>query len=103
MKILDTRKTLPNLRDLQKYAVRLGGGHNHRMDLSEMLLVKDNHIAIVGDLTKIMNAAQKQKGKKIEVEVKSLEEVREVMNLKPEWIMLDNMDVPTAKKALEII
>ncbi|MFQ5711041.1 MAG: carboxylating nicotinate-nucleotide diphosphorylase [Candidatus Geothermarchaeales archaeon] len=102
-KILDTRKTTPGLRRLEKYAVRVGGGHNHRMDLREMILIKDNHIAIVGNIKKAVALARKTSDRKIEVETKTLEEVREAVEAKPDRIMLDNMPLETMKDAMKII
>jgi nicotinate-nucleotide pyrophosphorylase (carboxylating) len=103
VKILDTRKTLPSLRELQKYAVRVGGGYNHRMNLSEMALIKDNHIAVAGSITKAIQKVRKHSNKQIEVETKTLDEVQEAIKLKPDRIMLDNMNVEQIEKALKII
>ncbi|MHA2060213.1 MAG: carboxylating nicotinate-nucleotide diphosphorylase [Candidatus Ranarchaeia archaeon] len=103
VKILDTRKTIPTLRELQKYAVRLGGGVNHRMNLSEMILIKDNHIALAGSITNAVKKVRMQSDKPIEVETKTLDEVKEAIKLDPDRIMLDNMDVEKIEKALELI
>ncbi len=107
VKIMDTRKTIPGLRELEKYAVRTGGGYNHRMRLDEMVLVKDNHLAVSGfrvqgsgfrgKIKKI-----KRKGKKIELEVKNLREFKEALKLKPDIIMLDNMSVGVIRRAVRI-
>lgn len=111
VKILDTRKTIPGLRKLQKYAVRKGGGYNHRMGLSDMVLIKDNHIKIAeshslraANITRLINGARKKFGKKIkiEIEVKSLREFKEALKAKPDMIMLDNMHVRDVKKAVKM-
>lgn len=103
--ILDTRKTLPGLRSLQKYAVRCGGGQNHRMGLFDMVMIKDNHIDAAGG---IFQAVKKIKDKwhnkfKIEVETRNLQEVQEALECKVDRIMLDNMNCETMKKAVELI
>lgn len=103
--ILDTRKTLPGLRELQKYAVRCGGGQNHRMGLFDMVMIKDNHIDAAGGITE---AVQKVRNKwknrfKIEVETRNLQEVKEALKCSVDRIMLDNMDCTTMKSAVEII
>lgn len=98
-KIVDTRKTIPGLRLLQKYAVGVGGGYNHRLGLDTMVLIKDNHIKIMGGLSKLPNVPS---GMKIEVEAQSLEEFLCFLRLKPDVIMLDNMGIPEIKKAVEI-
>ncbi len=103
-KILDTRKTIPTLRNLEKYAVATGGGKNHRMNLSDMILIKDNHIAAAGSITKAIIAAKKaQKKLKIEVECDNLQQVTEALKSSPDIIMLDNMTVAEIKKAQKII
>jgi len=101
VKILDTRKTTPGLRKLEKYAVRMGGGQNHRMGLYDMVLIKDNHIAVAG----ITDAVQRARhtGKIIEVEVESLVQLKEVINAKPDLIMLDNMPIAYLKKAVKTV
>lgn len=98
-KITDTRKTIAGLRELQKYAVRIGGGYNHRISLDEMLLVKDNHLKILGGYTKLPEAPS---GYKIELEAQNLEEFRHALKLKPDIIMLDNMKIADIKKAVKI-
>ena len=95
-KITDTRKTFPGLRDLQKYAVRVGGGHNHRMGLDEMILIKDNHIKITNGYEKLPSVPS---GFKIEIEVQNLEEFEHAIRFKPDVIMLDNMGIDDIKKA----
>ena len=108
VKILDTRKTIPGLRKLQKYAVRIGGGYNHRMNLSDMVLIKDNHLKVTRSgghkVTRIIEETRKKAGKKIkvEIEVKNLREFREALKAAPGIIMLDNMKVSDIKKAVEI-
>jgi nicotinate-nucleotide pyrophosphorylase (carboxylating) len=101
--ILDTRKTAPGLRVLDKWAVRLGGGQNHRMRLDDMVLIKDNHIAATGGITAAMMGvrARNARGLPIEVEVKSWEELREAVALRPERIMLDNMTPAEMRRAVE--
>ncbi len=98
-KITDTRKTMPGLRELQKYAVRIGGGYNHRMGLDEMILIKDNHIKVTEGYTKLPSVP---KGFKIEIEVQNLEEFKHALHFKPDVIMLDNMDVEDIKQAVKI-
>jgi nicotinate-nucleotide pyrophosphorylase (carboxylating) len=98
-KITDTRKTFPGLRDLQKYAVRVGGGHNHRMGLDEMILIKDNHIKVTDGYEKLPSVP---KGFKIEIEAQNLDEFNHALRFKPDVIMLDNMSLPDIKKAVKI-
>ena len=104
-KILDTRKTVPGFRTLDKYAVKIGGGTNHRIGLFDMVLIKDNHIKAAGDITTAVNTIRKRLTKKIKIEVETgnLEEVREALSSKVEIIMLDNMTIPEMKKAVKII
>jgi nicotinate-nucleotide pyrophosphorylase (carboxylating) len=93
VQILDTRKTTPSLRSLEKYAVKMGGGTNHRLNLSDMVMIKDNHLKIVGNISEAVRKAREKVGPdvKIEVETKSLEEVKEAVNSGADMIMLDNM------------
>jgi len=98
-KITDTRKTMPGLRELQKYAVRLGGGYNHRMSLDEMILIKDNHIKVTEGYSRLPSVP---KGFKIEIEVQNLEEFKHAIYFKPDVIMLDNMDIEDIKRAVKI-
>jgi nicotinate-nucleotide pyrophosphorylase (carboxylating) len=98
-KITDTRKTLPGLRELQKYAVRVGGGYNHRMSLDEMIIIKDNHIKVTEGYSKLPSVP---KGFKIEIEVQNLDEFKHALRFKPDVIMLDNMSVADIKKAVHI-
>lgn len=105
IKIADTRKTTPNLRYLEKYAVTIGGGINHRYNLSDMAMIKDNHINAAGSITKAVEAIRNAHPfvKKIEVECESIDEVKEALEAKADIIMLDNMDYETMKVATEII
>jgi nicotinate-nucleotide pyrophosphorylase (carboxylating) len=103
--ILDTRKTVPGLRLLDKYAVKAGGGSNHRMGLYDMVMIKDNHISAAGSITKAVEAIRPAISKqiKIEVETTTLDEVNEALQAGADIIMLDNMDIGTMKKAVSII
>ena len=103
--LLDTRKTTPNMRIFEKYAVKCGGGSNHRYNLSDGILLKDNHIGAAGSITKAVEAAKAYAPfvRKIEVETESLEQVKEAVEAGADIIMLDNMDVDTMKKAVELI
>ncbi|MCJ7578377.1 MAG: carboxylating nicotinate-nucleotide diphosphorylase [candidate division Zixibacteria bacterium] len=103
-KILDTRKTTPGLRMLEKYAVKMGGGENHRMGLFDMILIKDNHIKAVGNISKaIQKARVKYPNERIEVETKNLDEVADAVNSGADWIMLDNMSIEETKKTVKVI
>ena len=102
--VLDTRKTLPGLRQLEKNAVRIGGGKNHRMGLYDMILIKDNHIKAAGSITKAVASARTKSGTlRIEVETKTLDEVREALAAKPDIIMLDNMPIDVMREAVRLI
>lgn len=102
--ITDTRKTLPGLRAMQKYAVTVGGGKNHRFNLSDGAMLKDNHLDAYGGITGAVTALRKKIGHmvKIEVEVRNLAELQEALDNKCEVIMLDNMSCEDMKKAVEI-
>jgi len=102
-KILDTRKTTPGLRCLEKYAVKMGGGENHRFSLSDMVLIKDNHLRIVGSISQaVKNARERIKpGVKVEVEATSLEEVQEAIQSGADMIMLDNMSKDAMKEVVK--
>lgn len=101
--LLDTRKTTPGMRYLEKKAVRDGGGTNHRMNLAEMAMVKDNHIKMAGTITKaVTKIREKFPQKKIEVEVKNLPELREALSLGVDMIMLDNFDARLLDEAAEL-
>ena len=104
-KILDTRKTVPGLRILDKMAVRLGGGCNHRIGLFDGVLIKDNHIEAAGGITSTVKAVRKNVSRpiKIEVETKNIEEVKEALSCGVEIIMLDNMNVSAMKKAFDLV
>lgn len=104
-KLLDTRKTTPNLRVLEKYAVKIGGGHNHRFNLSDGILIKDNHISAAGGIKEAVRAVKTSASfvRKIEVEVETLSMLEEALEAGVDIIMLDNMDLPTMKKAIKII
>ncbi len=103
--IADTRKTLPGLRSLQKYAVTCGGGRNHRYNLSDCAMLKDNHIDAKGGITPAVKALREKIGHtvKIEVETRTLDEVKEALSAGADIIMLDNMDNDTMAKAVEIV
>jgi len=102
--ILDTRKTAPGLRLLDKWAVQLGGGQNHRLGLYDMVLIKDNHIAAAGGITQAVERVRQRnhQGLAIEVEVKSLAELEEALALGVDRIMLDNMSLEEMRQAVEI-
>lgn len=101
--LLDTRKTTPGMRYLEKKAVRDGGGTNHRMNLEDMAMIKDNHIKMAGSITAAVEAIrQSSPGKKIEVEVRNLAELQEALAMNVEMIMLDNFDIPQMKEAIKI-
>lgn len=105
VKILDTRKTTPGMRIMEKYAVRCGGGANHRYGLHDAILIKDNHIKAAGSITKAVKRIRKKNShvQKIEVEVKNFEEVKEALLTGCDTLMLDNMSPDQIKKAVEII
>lgn len=105
VKIADTRKTTPNLRVLEKYAVRVGGGTNHRFNLADGVLIKDNHINAAGSITNAVNSAKAYipHTVKIEVETENLEQVQEALDCGADIIMLDNMDIDTMRKAVDLI
>ena len=106
--ILDTRKTLPGWRELEKYAVRCGGGRNHRIGLYDMFLLKENHIAAAGSITAAVQRCRVYMREKdftalIEVEARNLDEVEEAINCNVDRIMLDNMDINLMRQAVEIV
>ncbi len=105
VRIVDTRKTTPGLRMLEKYAVRVGGGHNHRFHLADGVLIKDNHIAACGSIAR---AVEKIRNRiphtiKIEIETENFDQIRECLDCRVEIIMLDNMDISAMTKAVELI
>lgn len=102
-KILDTRKTIPNYRELAKKAVVHGGGSNHRSNLSEAILIKDNHITVAGSLTKAVARIREHTDQKIEVEASDLAQVQEAVMMKVDIILLDNMSLDMMRDALTLI
>lgn len=102
-KLLDTRKTTPNMRPFEKYAVTVGGGYNHRYNLSDGILIKDNHIGAAGSITKAIQMAKEYAPfvRKIEVEVETLAMLDEALEAGADIIMLDNMDIETMKEAVK--
>jgi len=105
VRIVDTRKTTPGLRQLEKYAVRVGGGHNHRLGLFDAVMIKDNHIRVVGSIKQAVVKARCQvpHTAKIEVETEDLSGVREALEAGADIIMLDNMDLYTMAEAVRLI
>lgn len=105
IKILDTRKTTPNLRIFEKYSVKIGGGFNHRYNLSDGFLIKDNHIDAAGSVANAILAVRNYMPfiKKIEIETENLEMVKEALKCGADIIMLDNMDIETTKEAVKLI
>jgi len=102
--IRDTRKTTPGMRVLEKYAVRMGGGKNHRMNLNDGALIKDNHIAAAGGITQAFNRVrEKNPGIEIEIEVDTLDQLREVISLKPDCVLLDNMSPELCAQAVSLV
>lgn len=104
VKIVDTRKTTPGLRIFEKYAVKTGGGFNHRFNLSDSVMIKDNHIEAVGSIEKAIKIIRSEIShtRKIEIEVKNLTELKEALDNKADIVMLDNMDIDDMKKAVKI-
>lgn len=105
VKIVDTRKTTPGMRLMEKYAVKVGGGFNHRFGLSDGILIKDNHISAAGSITKAIELTRKNAPfvRKIEVETESISQVKEALKAGADIIMLDNMNTEEIKKSVEII
>lgn len=104
VRIVDTRKTTPGLRILEKYAIRMGGGYNHRFGLYDAVLIKDNHIAVSGGIKSAVNSVRKKISHtvKIEVEVENLSQLKDALEMKVDIIMLDNMDLDTMEEAVKI-
>ena len=102
-KICCTRKTLPNYRVIQKYAVKLGGGTNHRFNLSDEFLIKDNHIASAGLKELVLLAIKNKRGKKITVEVDSLKQLKKIIGLKFNTILFDNMSVKNLRAGVKLV
>ena len=101
-KICCTRKTIPNLRVIQKYAVKLGGGTNHRFNLSDEYLIKDNHIASSDLKTLVLKAIKNKKGKKITVEVDTIKQLKSILGLKFDRVLLDNMNIKNLRESVKI-
>jgi nicotinate-nucleotide pyrophosphorylase (carboxylating) len=101
-KICCTRKTIPNLRVIQKYAVKLGGGTNHRFNLSDEYLIKDNHVASSDLKTLVLKAIKNRKGKKITVEVDTINQLKSILGLKFNTVLLDNMSIKNLKNSVKI-
>ena len=102
-KICCTRKTLPNYRVIQKYAVKLGGGTNHRFNLSDEFLIKDNHIASAGLRELVLLAIKNKRGKKITVEVDSLKQLKKIIGLKFDTILFDNMSIKNLRAGVKLV
>ena len=102
-KICCTRKTLPNYRVIQKYAVKLGGGTNHRFNLSDEFLIKDNHIASAGLRELVLLAIKNKRGKKITVEVDSLKQLKKIIGLKFDTILFDNMSIKNLRTGVKLV
>lgn len=103
VKIVDTRKTTPGLRFLEKYAVRVGGGHNHRFGLFDGILIKDNHIEALGSITKAIEAAKRNNHLlKVEVEVENINELKEALKAGADVVMLDNMTIEDMREAVRL-
>ena len=102
-KICCTRKTIPNMRVIQKYAVKVGGGTNHRFNLSDEYLIKDNHIASSNIKEVVSKAIQNKKGRKITVEVDNINQLKKIIGLKFDTVLLDNMSIQNLKKSMKII
>jgi nicotinate-nucleotide pyrophosphorylase (carboxylating) len=104
-KVLDTRKTMPGLRVLDKYAVRCGGGENHRLDLSDGILIKNNHISLGGGIEKVLARAHElhSEGQTIDIEVRSFDELRAALDHGAESLLLDNMSPSEVKKAVKMV
>lgn len=105
VKLLDTRKTTPNMRMFEKYAVKIGGGTNHRFGLNDGVLIKDNHIDAAGGIEQAIKMIRNNAPfvRKIEIEVENLEQLKEALKFNVDIIMLDNMDIQTLKAAVKII
>jgi len=101
--VLDTRKTHPGYRALEKYAVRMGGGQNHRMGLYDMMMIKDNHIDAAGSITKAVERARTHPDLPIEVEVRDLDELQEALTLDIDRVMLDNMSLEEMREAVKLV
>ena len=101
--LLDTRKTIPGLRLAQKYAVKIGGGQNHRIGLFDAFLIKENHIKAAGGISKAIEKAKKvNNSARIEIEVETVDELKEALECEPDWILLDNFSISDVMRAVEI-
>lgn len=105
VKILDTRKTTPNMRIFEKYAITLGGAYNHRYNLSDGIMIKDNHIDAAGGIRNAVDRVRSANPfvKKIEVEVENFDQIKEALDAKADIIMLDNMDIEDIKKLARLL
>jgi nicotinate-nucleotide pyrophosphorylase (carboxylating) len=102
--LLDTRKTIPGLRALEKYATRMGGARNHRMRLDDGILIKDNHVAVAGAVGAAVRAAKAvNSGLEVQVEVDRMEQIGEALDAGADRLLLDNMDVPTLRRAVALV
>ena len=101
-KICCTRKTIPNLRVIQKYAVKLGGGTNHRFNLSDEFLIKDNHVSSSDIRRLVLSAIKNKKGKKITVEVDNLKQLKSIIGLKFNTVLFDNMSITNLRKGVKL-
>jgi nicotinate-nucleotide pyrophosphorylase (carboxylating) len=102
--VLDTRKTIPGLRSLEKYAARMGGAQNHRMRLDDGVLIKDNHVAVAGGVGPAVRAAKEANtGLEVQVEVDRIEQIEEALAAGADRLLLDNMDLPTLRRAVELV
>ncbi|QIL02142.1 carboxylating nicotinate-nucleotide diphosphorylase [Sphingomonas sinipercae] len=102
--LLDTRKTIPGLRALEKYAARMGGAHNHRMRLDDGVLIKDNHVAVAGGVgAAVRSAKAANTGLQVQVEVDRLAQIEEALDAGADRLLLDNMDVPTLRHAVALV
>jgi nicotinate-nucleotide pyrophosphorylase (carboxylating) len=102
--LLDTRKTIPGLRELEKYAARMGGAENHRMRLDDGILIKDNHVAVAGGVAEAVRAAKAANtGFQVQVEVDSIEQIEEALAAGADRLLLDNMDVATLGKSVDLV
>jgi nicotinate-nucleotide pyrophosphorylase (carboxylating) len=102
-KILDTRKTTPGLREMEKYAVRVGGGYNHRENLTVMALIKENHISAAGSIRNAVEKVRERTKVPVEVEVKNMDELKETMKLDIDRIMFDNWDIESTREAVSFV
>jgi nicotinate-nucleotide pyrophosphorylase (carboxylating) len=101
-RLLDTRKTIPGLRTAQKYAVRVGGGHNHRIGLFDGVLIKENHIMAAGSISAAVSAVKRQSGVPVEVEVENLEQLREAIEAGADIAMLDNFSLSAMREGVAL-